>query len=51
MSNDCENTLQSSVNPFINEYESIVEGLLTRQESLKNECASLIEGIAILLNS
>lgn len=51
MSDNCDSTFQSSVNPFINEYESIVEGLQTRQESLKSECTSLIEGTVILIYS
>ena len=44
MSTTSENAFGSSISPFVNEYKGITEGVVTRQENLKSEFASLSEG-------
>ena len=45
MSTTSENAFESSMSPFVNEYQAITEGLVSRQENLKSEFASLSESI------
>lgn len=49
MNSATENTYQSSMNPFINEHNAILEGLYTRQDNLKEEFVSLVDGISFTL--
>ena len=44
MSTTSENAFESSISPFVNEYKGITEGVVSRQENLKSEFASLSEG-------